>query len=221
MTDDAQRLAEHAARRGTGKKKPEAVKTYRQQLGFDRFHDIVLDDWFVKLKPAGSGPLGVMRMACALIEEIRDLRAERLGKVPAVLPAPMHGSREDVLARTSLVMLGGLRNPEAKHRDERFDKLATHIEELASLAAIRTEGEAIYMAMCNGYTVTKTLPWGALTDEANARNAWMVKRQEAPYGCYKIHEGKREFVNSWNGPTATEAITQAMADMSAPGATQD
>lgn len=75
MTTDDERLAAHRARRGPTKAS-EAAKTYRQQLGFDRLHDILLNDLFRAYKPGGSGPLSEMLIICALIEEIRDLRNE-------------------------------------------------------------------------------------------------------------------------------------------------
>jgi hypothetical protein len=42
------------------------------------FDEETLKDWYESFKPVGSGPLGVMRMACALIEELASLKGIEL-----------------------------------------------------------------------------------------------------------------------------------------------
>jgi len=37
-----------------------------------------LIDWYTKCQPVGSGPTGIMRMLCAAIEEIADMRGIEL-----------------------------------------------------------------------------------------------------------------------------------------------
>lgn len=217
MTTDAERLAAHQARRGKGKKPPNPELTYREQLGFKRFTDMVLDDWFVKLKPAGSGPLGVMRMACALIEEIRDLRKPIKADVdPKTLPMAVHGTQEDVLTRCAMLNVAYLRNPEASKRDEIATQLAERIDALSRLAAARTEGEAALVALTTGWNVTYNPGASYLTDAANEKFRWSIRRSDAfpsPYGCYVTKNSKREFKNMWNGPVLSEVLKEAINDM--------
>lgn len=37
-----------------------------------------LKDWYEKCQPTGSGPTGIMRMLCALIEEIAEIKGFEL-----------------------------------------------------------------------------------------------------------------------------------------------
>ena len=40
--------------------------------------DDVLQDWYEKCQPEGSGPLGIMRMLCATIEQVAKERGFEL-----------------------------------------------------------------------------------------------------------------------------------------------
>lgn len=230
MTDE-ERFAAHLARRGPGRNKAkvvEAAKSFRQQvIGADRFNDTILREWEEAFKPGGSGPTGLTKMIRALIEEVQDLRAERLPR-PALdkLPRAVYGSREDVLARCAFLNVGFLRSPSSGsrfpgRRDAVADELSKRIEELSRLAAVRSEGEVLYIGMTSGYRFTKSIPAECLTDEANERYAWFVERQEAPFGCYHTEPGKkRDFVRLWTGRTPTEALTKAMTQLAAADADQ-
>jgi hypothetical protein len=57
-------------------------------------------------------------------------------------------------------------------------------------------------AMEDGYKITLTEPWSALTDEANEQTKWMVERSNRPF-CDS--EGNR----IWTGATVFEAINKA------------
>jgi hypothetical protein len=225
MTTDAERLAAHQARRGPGKRKVEEPKTYREQLGIDRFNDTHLDGWALAYSTGGSGPTGACRAIQALIEEVRDLRAERLPVAQLKnLPQPMHGSQEDVLYRTAALNIGYLRSDTASKRSEVCDKLAESLDQLARLAALRTEGEAVYLAMTLGWEVTYCPGSSTFTDEANERFRWTVRRSNSfpgPYGCYVTEKGIRDLKRQWNGPVASEVIRQAIWDMAQPDAADE
>lgn len=61
------------------KKEKLVPKNHREYYGFtEGLRDDVLIDWYEKCQPVGSGPLGMMRMLCAAIEEIAEQRGLQL-----------------------------------------------------------------------------------------------------------------------------------------------
>jgi len=66
-----------------GKRKKYKGEKYNWRGHFDglpngRFNEEILSDWYEKLQPRGSGPLAEMRMICALIEEVAELKGINL-----------------------------------------------------------------------------------------------------------------------------------------------
>ena len=49
-----------------------------QYYGPDGLTDEILIDWYEKCQPVGSGPLGIARMLCAVIEELAAQRGIEL-----------------------------------------------------------------------------------------------------------------------------------------------
>lgn len=68
------------------------------------------------------------------------------------------------------------------------------------------DAEAVLVAMADGYKVEKTVPWDAITDEANRDSAWMVSRSAPPF-CDK------KSMRIWTGPTAIAAVRRAQDAM--------
>lgn len=56
------------------------LNTYRSNytLPNGRFDEETLQDWYIRMRPVGSGPLGMMRIVCALIEEVAELKGIEL-----------------------------------------------------------------------------------------------------------------------------------------------
>lgn len=66
------------------------------------------------------------------------------------------------------------------------------------------DAHAVMQAFAAGFSVTKNLPWSALTNEANAELAWSVSRTAPPY-CDK------QGVRIWSGPTASAAVSKGFS----------
>lgn len=68
------------------KRRQEKGGKYRWREVYDlpngKFDEAILVDWYHKCQPGGSGPLSMMRMVCALIEEIAELKGVSLSKIP-------------------------------------------------------------------------------------------------------------------------------------------
>lgn len=72
-----------------------------------------------------------------------------------------------------------------------------------------TEAEIVLAALDSGdWAITRNQPISCLTDSGNARSAWTVRRQSAPYCA-----DRRNAVRQWNGPTALEALIAAAQDL--------
>jgi hypothetical protein len=68
---------------------------------------------------------------------------------------------------------------------------------------VKTEAEILYEAMdSNEWTVVRSLPWSALTDEANEATRWYVERKIAPF-C------GRDGIRRWVGATPSDALDKA------------
>jgi hypothetical protein len=90
----------------------------------------------------------------------------------------------------------GVRSFRADYQDD-ARMLADALNQSAALA--QSDAQPV---IPSGWKVESVPPWGALTDEANAANKWLVKRTEPPFCDDK---GTRQ----WNGATIAEAMSSA------------
>ncbi|PNG50250.1 MULTISPECIES: hypothetical protein [unclassified Variovorax] len=124
--------------------------------------------------------------------------------------AKVVSTKREKVVRAELTVSGA--RAWAKLTGNVLDEPAPKGKAVKPAAIEHSEAELVFAALATGHwTVERNLPLSYLTAAANKRNAWSVRRREAPFCA-----DRRDSPRSWSAPTAQKALTAACADLKLP-----